>query len=277
MELYQFFASATEVLDFFPATPNVWITCVVIAFALWLTAFIFNAIGLKQMAKYKGLKKRWLAFMPFVNLWYMGKIVGECRVFGQRMKRAGLYAMLAQIFITIGMLLYYASFIYLQETQGAPLFDQYETPYWVGLTGFAKVAYGAFTAISYALPLVELLYTVFIMILLVGLYKKYAPSNYMILSVVSLLVPVSRFIIVFVLRNRAPIDYEAYMRAKHEQYVRQQQQYYHGNYGGYGGYNPYGQQTNSPPKQEDPFDEFGGTKPNANGNNGQSGGDDFFD
>ncbi|MBR6703595.1 MAG: hypothetical protein IKL76_03430, partial [Clostridia bacterium] len=251
--------------------------------------------GLSAMAKKRGLKKRWLAFIPFANIWYIGKIAGECNVFGQRMKRGGLYTMLAQIFTTVLCGLTIAVQVYLLVVEGAPEYDQFGFPFWINLTGFSAVAYKFYGISQYILPIFQLVYEVFMLILLIALYKRYAHRNYFILSMLALFVPVSRFIVIFVLRNRNGIDYEAYMRARHEAYMRQQQQYggYNPYYGGYNRNpygnpynNPYGNPQNAPKPPEDPFGEFGNAS-TQNDTNAQSTGapsqpdpndpDGFFD
>ena len=63
-----------------------------------------------------------------------------------------------------------------------------------------------------------------VLVLLLGLYKKYNPKNYTALGFLELFVPLSRYIVIFALRNRKAIDYQAYMRARHEAYMRQRQQ-----------------------------------------------------
>ncbi len=296
MELYQLFDISTSVVAFFGGVG--WKGMLVGAIggvAVWLTLFILQGFGLSAMAKKRGLKKRWLAFIPFANIWYIGKIAGECNVFGQRMKRGGLYTMLAQIFTTILGLLIYGSLIYLWFVEGAPETDQFGFPFWVNLTGFSAVAYKFYGISQYILPIFQLVYEVFMLILLIALYKRYAHRNYFILSMLALFVPVSRFIVIFVLRNRNGIDYEAYMRARHEAYMRQQQQYggYNPYYGGYNRNpygnpynNPYGNTQNAPKPPEDPFGEFGNA-PTQNDTNAQSTGtpsqpdpndpDGFFD
>lgn len=121
---------------------------------------------------------------------------------------------------------------------------------------------------------------ILLFILLTGLYKKYYAKGYMILSWVGLLFPISRYIVVFVLRNNKAVDYEAYMRAKREEFLRRSRQNPYGPYGGqygpynqggpYGGYNngPYGGYNNGP---------YGANGPNAgNQNPGQSAPDDPF-
>lgn len=296
MELYQLFDISTSVVAFFGGVG--WKGMLVGAIggvAIWLTLFILQGFGLSAMAKKRGLKKRWLAFVPFANIWYIGKIAGECNVFGQRMKRGGLYTMLAQIFTTVLCGLTIAVQVYLLVVEGAPEYDQFGFPFWVNLTGFSAVAYKFYGISQYLLPIFQLVYEVFMLILLIALYKRYAHRNYFILSMLALFVPVSRFIVIFVLRNRNGIDYDAYMRARHEAYMRQQQQYggYNPYYGGYNrnpygnSYNnPYGNPQNTPKPPEDPFGEFGNA-PTQNDTNAQSTGaqngpdpndpDGFFD
>lgn len=231
---------------------------------IWLILFILQGIGLYVMAKHRGIKKRALAFVPFANIWYMGKLAGECRVFGRKVKRVGLYAMLAQIALTLLMGLYLAAELYLYM-KGEPIYPETSHyPYW-GFDGFAGKVESFYKYGDLFIAIFDLTYVILMIVLLNGLFKQYAPKKYMILSILFVFLSPARFVTVFCLRNKEPIDYEAYMRARREAYIRQRQQYYnrYGN-GSYGG-NPYGnpyQQNpyqNQPPKQpEEPFGEFGG-------------------
>ncbi|MBE7100315.1 MAG: hypothetical protein E7364_01740 [Clostridiales bacterium] len=237
---------------------------------IWLILFILQGIGLYTMAKRRGIKKRALAFVPFANLWYMGKLAGECRVFGRKVKRVGLYAMLAQIALTILMGLYLAAELYL-FMKGEPIWHEDYYPVW-DFNGFAGKVETFYKYGDLFIAIFELAYAILMIVLLNGLFKQYAPRKYMVLSILFVFLPFSRFITIFCLRNKQPIDYDAYMRARREAYIRQQQQYYNrygnGPYGGnpYGGYNnpygqnpygnPYSQGQQRPP--EEPFGEFGG-------------------
>lgn len=283
MEVYQIFSSIYSVLgEFLTADLKLLMWCAVAGVAIWLGLFLLQGFGLFAMAKNRGMKKRWLAFLPFVNLWYVGKIVGECTVFGQRMKRAGVYAMIAQILTTLACFLTIGSQVYLMVEVGAPSYDQFGLPYWTGLTGFGAVAYKTFNVVSLILPIFQLIYEVLLIILLVALLKKYAPGNYFILSMLCLFVPYARYIVIFVLRKRSAIDYEAYMRARREAYMRQQQQYngYNGGYGNSYG-NPYGRPNGNPytengaknESKDEPFSEFSGGDKKKN----EKDTDGFFD
>jgi hypothetical protein len=203
-----------------------------------------------------------------VNILYIGKLAGDCYFFGQRMKRAGVYAMISQILVTVVSILTVAAEQYLWFEHGAPqVTADYGYYYWTGLTGFSLHVSKFFDVSVYVLSIFQLFVKIFLVVVMMGLCKKYSPKNYMLLGMLVLFVPVSRFIMIFVLRKRPAIDYEAYMRARHEAYMRSQQQYYnqqnpYGNpYGNpYAGANsPYGQQrpdVNNGPKPADPFEEF---------------------
>ncbi len=248
---------------------------------VWLALFILQGFGLYAMASHRGMQKKWLAFVPFASLLYMGKLVGECNLFGQRVKRAGLYAMIAQIVTTVICALIIFSEIYLCVVEGTPEYDQWYTPYWPNLQGFSKVTYNFYYISDSILSIFQLIYEVLMLILMMGLYRKYTAKNYMILSFLALFVPLSRYIVIFVLRNKKEIDYEAYMRARREAYMRQQQQY-RGQYGGYNyPYNrPYGDDYNAPrtPQEpEEPFAEFNADKKNENGEGNAEKSDDFFE
>jgi hypothetical protein len=258
-----------------------------------LVLFIFQGIGLYTMAKRRNMRKRWLAFVPFASLYYMGKLAGECAFFGHKMKNAGLYAMLAQIASLLFSCAYIFAEAYLYIRHGKPQqgADVMATPYWTGLTGFSLTVSKFYDYASLLYSIIGLVSEILLLALTMGLYKKYAPRNYMVLSILALFVPAARFITIFVLRNRKAIDYEAYMRARREEYMRRRQQQYGGPYGNpygnpysnpYG--NPYAQGGYSggnagqyqPPKQEEPFAEFSSDNKTTEEKK-DDGSDGFFD
>ncbi len=228
------------------ATARVLIVSLPIAAAVWLALFILQGVGLFTMAKKAGLKNKWLAFVPFADLILMGKLAGTCSIFGRKVKRSGLYAMLAALVST----LYFAAVIVAQIL----LFtiyrnDSVDGSIWTNLTGFGNFVYNFYMISDLLGGIVELIYVILLFILLTGLYKKYYAKGYLILSWVGLFLPVSRYIVVFVLRNNKAIDYEAYMRAKREEYMRRNP---YGPYGPYGGpYNP----GNQGPYNQGPYNQ----------------------
>ena len=322
MEIYELFNSSKMIAQLFRnylanfKTWHVLVGCAVAAFVLWIPFFILQGIGLYTMAKKRGFKKKAWAFVPFANLIYMGKLAGNCNFFARKVKRAGLYVMLAQIAVTLVTFSLIAAELYLYIACGDPVYEvvgegiyQTERRYWPNLTGFNYGVQVYYDFSGYIIPIFTLIYEVLLIVVMMGLLRQYVPRNYFILSFLVLFVPLSRFIIIFVVRNRKAIDYEEYVRKQREEFMRRQQQYYnqygnpYGNPygrpygGGYG--NPYNgapngnpnanpQNTNAP-KDEDPFAEFtssnnnntaGGNTAGDTGNttsaNGENDSDPFF-
>ena len=262
-----------------------------ISLGLWLVFFIFQAFGLYFMAKKQNRTDKYLAFIPFAQTLYMSKLAGKCSFFGRTMKNAGMYAMIAEIvYVAIGALTIAAKmYLYLACGAPTPITENYGsmqviTGYvWTNIEGFAEVVYTFYLYSAYIISIFELVYNVLFLIVLLALIRKYSPKHYFVLSLLSWFIPVARPIIIFVLRNKPPINYEAYMRRQRADYIRRQQQYYnqfgnpyangYGNtYGTPQGNNPQNASTQNAANNDDPFEEFS-SKPNAsNENNTQNAG-----
>jgi len=246
-------------------------TSIIVGVLEWLGFFLLQGFGLWKMAERRNLSKKGRAFIPFANILLMGEITGACQFFSQKVKKMGLFTMIAQICATVFSALLLASLTYLYIVEGAPtLTDDYGVLYWGG-KGFSKTVEKFYSigagnnlfGIS-VLSILQLVYEIMLLILTMELFKKYAPKNYILLSILGVFVPVSRFIIIFCLRNKTEIDYVEYIRARREAVAREYQQRYGDGYGTpYGGYgSPYGNNPYNQPnaqatqKPEDPFGEF---------------------
>ncbi len=286
MELFNFYQMAASFASIFYEN-NLQRTVLVgaiVGTSIWVLFFLLQGIGIYTLAKRTGREKKWLAFFPFANIFYLGKIVGECHVFGQKMKRAGLYAMIAQIISTLLSVAYIFAEIYL-ISNFKPLVDEMNTIYWVGLKGFAGTVNTFYEVGGYFMSLFPLVTQILLLILMIGFFKKYSPRNFRLLAVITFIIPMMRFIFIFAFRNREPFDYEAYVQRQREIFISRQQQYYNGQnpYGNqnnpYG--NPYNNSNNTPyggqqPSQpDDPFDEFAENAPAQE--NGEDTRDGFFD
>jgi hypothetical protein len=58
---------------------------------LRVISFFFAARGLQVMAKNRNQKNAWLAYVPVIQNYTLGKVVGTFRIFKSKMNRAGLY------------------------------------------------------------------------------------------------------------------------------------------------------------------------------------------
>ncbi len=270
MEIYNIYESAWIIVSAFTRDIRLVMgSSLLIALGVFIPLFLLQGFGLYGMAKKRNISKAWLAFVPFANVYFMGKLAGECGFFGHKMKNAGLYAMIAQIISTLFCFLYIAAECYLYYNHGEPYFAQddiFGTPQWNLVAGsFADRVYGFYILGQSLLSIITLVARLLMIVLLIGLYKKYSPKNYRGLALLSFFIVEARFITVFVLRNKPAIDYEAYMRKMREEYARRYQQYYGNPYGGYGqggnygqnGYGGYHQPTqNTAPPPAEPFEEF---------------------
>ena len=282
MEIYNLYNSVIQValvalkkIEEVRGNFRLFMTAFLVALGIFAVVFVLQAIGLYTMAKKRNMTKKWLAFIPFANITLIGKLAGSCEFFGHKMKRAWLYAILAQSIGFVLCALYMLSVFYLFVYCGADIIidESSGALSYIGAGALGRYACNYYNLSSFFISIVSLIQTVMMLILVMGLFKKYNAKSYVILSFVTLFIPLSKGIIIFILRNNKAIDFDAYMRAKREEYMRRaatyQNQYggYNQNpYGGYnqnpyGGYhqNPYGApQPPRPPKE--PFSEFADQK-----------------
>ena len=221
----------------------------------FVTVFILQGVGLYTMAKRRGLKYKALAFVPFANIWYIGKLAGDCYFFNHRVKGVGMSAMIMQIctvLLTCGGV---AAEVYLRLVVGAPQEGDLGLIWPNNLTGISAQLLTFYEVVGYVLPIVQLVFEIFFIILAMSLYKKYAPKNHMFFSMLTLFIPISPYIIIFAIRNNPAVNYEEYIRAQREAYVRRQQQYYNTYQNSYNRYEN-GNYGANPSKPDEPFAEF---------------------
>lgn len=252
----------------------------VISVLLWLALFVLQGFGLRAMAKKKGLKKSFLAFVPFANLLLIDKLAGDCEIFGHKLKRGGMYAMIAQIvFVVTSFALIASEAVLFTKYADCIHFttDTYEI-LWVGLDSFGVALYKFSNGWgSYLNSLFGLACEILLFVLMISLLKRYTAKNYFVLSMLQLLVPITRYVIIFVVRNNKAIDYDEYRRARYEEYLQRNARYrnpygnpYGNSYGNpYANRNPYGNPYGNPyygqnsnqntanSSQDNPFEEFG--------------------
>ena len=254
-----------------------------VALGIYLAILILGGIGMHVMAKKRGMKGSWMAFVPFLNTLYAGKLAGEVNVFGKKVKWMGIVATLLEV-----------AFVGLNVLSTVILFSFMRPEYCDPITT-ADGLFGGAEFVSSKLPVgmrwmltadtvCDILIYVFYLFLLLAMcmmfysfYRKYYARSPFIMMFLSALLPF-RGIVIFAVRNNTPVDYDAWMRQRMEEFSRRQQQGRPGNYGGYGGYS--GPQDGSgsygdSAQGNEPFSDFGGPN-SSNGSNGSGGGDSPF-
>ena len=235
---------------------------------VYLILVVFGGIGLNKLAKKQGLKHRWMAFLPFLNTYYAGKLAGETQFFGQKMKRVGLYAMISEILYVALQLFVFAAVIisYFPEYRTLEVSDGV-------MTGAANEAMPSWIepAVTYGNLVAYLLWffvIVFFCVLFVAFFRKYYARGPILLAFLSAVLPFRGFTI-FAVRNNAPVDYNDYIRRRTQAYMRNNgyNQPPYGTYGpGNGGYGSGG------PQNDDPFEGFGGPTSDHGASGGSSSG-----
>ena len=266
--------------------------CLGVAAGIYLICLILGGIGMHVMAKKRGMKGSWMAFVPFLNTLYAGRLAGEVNVFGKKVKWMGIAATLLE-FIYVGLSAFscYLLFSLLQ-----PGYFTYRTANTIGGEVYQaelvteRVPLGMRWMLT-ADNVCEILIYVFYILMLLAMclmfysfYRKYYARSPFIMMFLSALFPF-RGIVIFAVRNNAPVDYDAWMRRKMEEFNRRQQQNRPGNYGGYngqgggpndpGGSGGYGGAGGQGGTGENPFPDFGGA--NGSGDSGSGSDSPFSD
>lgn len=254
-----------------------------IAAGIYLVCLVMGGIGMHVMAKKRGMKGSWMAFLPFLNTLYAGKLAGETNFFGKKVKwMGGAAALLEFVHVGLSVFSFYILFSFMRPEYCDPITT-------------ADGLFGGAEFVSSKLPVgmrwmltadtvCEILTYVFYLFLLLAMcmmfysfYRKYYARSPFIMMFLSALLPFRGFVI-FAVRNNTPVDYDAWMRQRMEEFSRRQQQGRPGNYGGYGGYS--GPQDGSgtygdSAQGKEPFSDFEGPN-SSNGSNGSGGGDSPF-
>lgn len=236
---------------------------------VYLILVVFGGIGLNKLAKKQGLKHRWMAFLPFLNTYYAGKLAGETQFFGQKMKRVGLYAMISEILYVALQLFVFAAVI----ISYFPKYRTLEVSDGV-MTGAANEAMPSWIepAVTYGNLVAYLLWffvIVFFCVLFVAFFRKYYARGPILLAFLSAVLPFRGFTI-FAVRNNAPVDYNDYIRRRTQAYMRNNG-YNQPPYGPYGpGNSGYG--SGGPQNGPDPFEGFGGPTSDHGASGGSSSG-----
>lgn len=241
----------------------------IVAFVLWLAVFILQGIGLYKMAKKANVKRRYLAFVPFGQIFLVGDLAGEISFFGHKIRRLGLYALILEIVAAVYYVVFAYSLYVLFVENGPNIEIVTNYPQWTNLSSYALGWKKFYDISTFVIEIMSLIHAIVMLMLYLGFYKRYSYRNNVILSLGGIFIPFFNGIATFVLRNREQVDYEAIMRARQEEIRRRQQQWqntqnpYGGTYNGpYGNQGPYtggnagNGGTQKPSSPEDPFGEF---------------------
>ncbi len=265
MEFFELFNTTDLLWTFFGGSEESFALWVILAIALavYAVCLVFGGIGLSTMAKAEGIGNRFLAFLPFTNTLYAGKLVKNATAFGGRLKKPALFAMIAEIVcVAVGVFSFVLSlklnpYYVIEYQDGIPVSAGYpDLPMNMRWMVYTVIA---LNVVSSILSILQLVFFVF---LYLAVFRKYYARNAMLMTILCVFLPVRGFVL-FAVRNNAPVDYDEYMRKRMEQYAQMRGGNFGGYNGGYGGYGGQGGYRGAPTQgnatpQDDPFGgEFG--------------------
>ena len=253
--------------------------------------YAFKAVALFTIARREGYNNSWMAFVPFLNTYYIGVVSEKNKIFNIRPKNMAIVAAVAEfLYVVLNVIYYVAQFLIFQGGYATPdtgymVIGNVETPYFTGTYTLAELpaslewagwvnAYFANAFLSW-LSIICLLSNIFV---LIAFFQTYSCRYYVLFSLLSAIFPLSG-IFIFVVRNNAGKNYAQYLKEKQYRQYQQYQEYMRQN-GGFNnpnGSDPYNGGSafgSAPPK--DPFDGMGSSDNGANGGSSGSGSDDPF-
>lgn len=268
--------------------------CLLFAVCGYAIFYIFQSIGLYTIAKNNGFNKRWMAFVPFLNTYYIGVVSEKNKVFKAQAKHVALAAAIVEfIYVAVCMLYYISVFLIFSGGYAKPIYSSgivwgevvehlsgYEA---VNLPEELNWAWWVFAyAQNYIAYFIQIAYVILNMFVLVSFFRTYASSRYVLFSLLCVFFPI-KGIIIFAVRNNRGRNYFDFIREQRQRQYAMYQEYMRnggqgGNYNpnGYGG-NPYAQQQRPAPP-EDPFGGLGEKEHNNGGDAAERhGSDDPFD
>jgi hypothetical protein len=223
------------------------------------------------LARRAGIRHTWFAFVPLLNSYLLGELAGTCSFASMKIKQIGLWYALSEGVTCVAYILSDLAMGTLYYNGAA-----YDSNIgWVNIADGLGWAQTMDMVMSYVLLVLQLVYIFFFVLAVMSFFRKYAAKNAGIFSVSSIFVPIVYSILVFVVRNNTPIDYEQYIRdvrEKREAYYRQNMAYrnYQPPYS-----DPYSNRTHTQNrKDDDVFTEFS-SDPSSNSSSDNDN-DEFF-
>lgn len=144
--------------------------------------YIFNSIGLYTIAKNRGMKNPFLAFIPIANSYYLGKISDDINATMNKKSSNAIWL------LVLNIIFFVLDFVYIIISA------------LTALTGSYAVM-GGIALIYLLLLAANVTYSVFSYISLYKIFKEYAPENSVLFLVLSILFGINAFFL-FAIRNK---------------------------------------------------------------------------
>lgn len=283
--LYVFFASGYE--DGVAAFSYAMLT----GGLVFLIVYAFQAFALYTIAVREGYGKKWMAFVPVFNTYYVGVCAQKNKVRNVSVTKFSLAQAIVETVLVVLYVLYFVSaFLMFRGNYAVPVYESKplydnEILYFTGYNVWSADAMpnGLLWArwmflymedcFIFWLNLVYILLGVFVVI---AFFQTYACRRYFLFSLLAVFFSPIKGILFFAVRNNKGKNYLEYVREQRARQYRMYQEYTRQNMNNPYNYNPYSGRNqpnpsddpyrSAPQGAEDPFSEFG----DGNGNGGNS-------
>lgn len=246
----------------------------------FLVMYAFQSVALYTVAKRGGYGRRWMAFVPVLNTYYIGVVSEKNKIFNMSARRFSLVLAIAEFLLLAVYAVYYISSglifaggLYTEVVENSIILGQevsvlvgYESANVPSALAWAGWFFDyADICIIYWIRLVYIVLNVFVVM---AFFQTYTGRHYFLFTIFSVLFPI-KGILMFVVRNNAGRNYREYIQEQQKRRFQMYQQYNRNSGGNPYNYNPYTGQPinrdNNDPYQgasgsrssDDPFDGMG--------------------
>ncbi|MGN0807689.1 MAG: hypothetical protein ACI4MN_04490 [Candidatus Coproplasma sp.] len=267
-----------------------WVAFVVGGVA-FLIFYVLESIALFTIAKKNGFKNKWMACVPILNTYYIGVLAEKNKTFNAKTKYFSLALSIVEAVNLVFAILYYVSISLLfsspdyvnayytatSEVISNPFAYKYELGDLPSSLNWAWWVFNAYD--TYLVSIFDLAYIILLVFVLSAFFRTYAPKNYFIFTILSVILPIMQILFLCVRNNKATnyVDYVKEMQKRqyeaYQEYMRNMGGFNQGGYNNNGGYNN-GAGQGQPSQPEDPF---GGLGEQSNKGNTPSEDDPFGD
>lgn len=277
MDFFKYTDSTRFISEMFPGDMFPLWACMVVGGVCFLAVYVFQSIGLFAIARREGYKRKWMAFVPFFNTYYIGVCGQKNRFFNIDTKKIAVAAAIIEAVLFAVYALYYVSLFTLHTNnffEKISSVDEWgDTDQIILPETFASEhpnfawAGWCYNYLGIILNVLDLVYMFILVMILNCFFQTYSARHYFIFTIACIFFPIQG-IMIFVVRNNKAMNYSEYVRSMQERAYRQyrdQQSFNNNPYdGGPGGQNVYGRpyedgQNRQPPDGE-PFSEYGRKK-----------------
>ncbi|MDE6666957.1 MAG: hypothetical protein K2K38_01255 [Clostridia bacterium] len=253
---------------------DTWYVKYIVGGLCFLIVFVFQAVGLFIISGREGYKNRWMAFVPFLNTYYIGVCGQKNRTFKSVDTRIfSLVAAILEALLVVGYVINDIAWMYLKAynlieyvdtTNGYGLIWPIETLS-SNIREFPELFWAGWCfefLDKFILSFLELAFLVMQVFTLSAFFQTFAARRYMLFTVTSILFPVQG-ILIFILRNNRGMNYRDFIRKEQERQYRMYQQYRQQQSFDQ---NPYNQN----PYSRNPYEDDGSSSAGSSGTNGNN-------